>query len=182
MSARALIEAVIGKPSALYAKPAKGEHVVAAAVRYAGDVYLGDCHGDAEDLARAKGFEPRDPAPGEPDFNGRNYGFYTSRGRFVSREMAFKLAKRCSQMSCKGTALDGHDGELDSAELEHVVILTTRNVTGWPVVGKVKGHSSAIAVSPARFTTNGTLTYLLSKSSTTTSALPFLKEMRPRPR
>lgn len=41
----------------------------------------------------------RDRFPGEMNLSPRTQGFYTSRGRFVSREEAMKIAYECGQVS-----------------------------------------------------------------------------------
>jgi len=101
MSARTLVEAVFGTPSGNYL-PGKGEHIVAAAVRatLTGDVFLGDWHAEAAMLAHEHGLFIDD----------YDDGFWTSAGRFVTRDQASMIARRARQ----GDVLPG---QLDAGEV-----------------------------------------------------------------
>ena len=88
-----LLEAVFGAASPdVYRRHGPGESIVSAAVRElaTGDVYLGTCHADA--LVCSGRCSRLDFSSG--DFED---GFYTSRGRFVDRAEAVRVARDARQ-------------------------------------------------------------------------------------
>lgn len=91
--ARRVIEAVTGPPSSLYRKPSDPdqEHIVSAAVksRMTGDIFLGDDHAHAFDVANEAGTGISQ--------NSASLGFWTSRDRFVTRAEALEIARAQKQ-------------------------------------------------------------------------------------
>ena len=98
-TAQDIVEALIGAPSGNYRHHDGQENIVAAAVKVRAndDVFLGDHHGDAMDLAYQNGYKSpvgrafRYAYMPDPQFV---EGFWTDRGRFLDRKEALELARR----------------------------------------------------------------------------------------
>jgi hypothetical protein len=83
-----VIERIFGEPSGLYGHVGDKETVVSAAYKVGDDVFLGDDHNEALEKAVDEGYGI---------YSGER-GFYTSSGRFLSREEAMILAKKNRQV------------------------------------------------------------------------------------
>lgn len=103
------------------ADPTK-KHVKEAAVEIGGRVFTGEYHQDALHRAHAAGAIER------PEYDGydRKQGFITSKGRFISREDAFAMARATGQVTKANTfneeryaKMGNRAPALDAADLEH---------------------------------------------------------------